>query len=107
VPSQYTKTSYAGSVITHKKAFMEEYKNLILDKFLNNLKEVRLQDTSTSYDATLASIKASVTDMQLSNAKLGLHNTEFYLSDEEPNLYLKLDNVGFNFSFNYDIGTQP
>lgn len=61
--SQYEKTGYSGMVTTVKKNFMDEYKNVLLDNFLNNLKEVRLQDTSTSINAKLATIHASVSNM--------------------------------------------
>jgi hypothetical protein len=40
--SQYEKTGFSGLITTVKKNFMDEYKNVILDNFLNNLKEVKL-----------------------------------------------------------------
>jgi hypothetical protein len=66
-------TSKAGMVVTLRKNFLEQYKNLILDHFLNSLKEVKLGDTNTVFDAKVVKIKAEVKDMQLNNAKLGLH----------------------------------
>jgi hypothetical protein len=45
--------------------------------------------------------------MQLTNAKFGLHKTEFVLSESTPSLFLKIDNIGFNFSFEYDLKTEP
>lgn len=40
--STYVKTSYAGIVTTAKKEFMDKFKDVILDQFLNNLKTVKL-----------------------------------------------------------------
>lgn len=94
-------------ITTIRKEFMEEYKNLIFGTFIQNLKDTGLEDTFTSINTPLVQIKAGVSNMQMSSARLRGDNIHLDFSEKSPVLTLRTEKIGLNFTFNYLLDAKP
>lgn len=94
-------------ITTIRREFLEQYKNMVFGIFIHNLKDTGLEDTYTKIQTPIVEVKAGVSSMELSSARLNVDNILMKLQDKSPFLSIKSEKFSLNFTFNYLIETKP
>ena len=98
----------AGLVTTLTSSFFEDYNNVVMDIFSEQIKDVELPDYCTAQSlGTIITGNLCVSNQKVFAYQMDKEDSKVQINSEKKSLYMRASGINVNFAFDYKVWSEP